>query len=154
MGSLARQPIKLTLLKGKTHFTKAEIEERIATEVKVDSDKVKYPAYLPKELRTEFTKISKELVRVGLMSNLDIDSLARFLISREQYVLTMQTLREIDPSDDIIHYERVSRVNATFFHQLAKSSADLGLTITSRGKIQVPKISDERIDKVNEKWGV
>lgn len=155
MGAVGvREPIKLTLLKGKKHLTKAEIQERIDSEVKVGNDAVKSPAYLPKELKKEFNKIAKELIKCDLLTNLDVDVLARFLISREQYVKTMEQLRDIDPTDDIIYYEKVLRVNDKLFQQLSKSSNELGLTVTSRGRIRVPKFTPEEIDKVEQKFGV
>ena len=40
-----RQPTELVLMKGKKHFTKAEIEARKNAEVVAPNDKVKPPAY-------------------------------------------------------------------------------------------------------------
>ena len=66
-----RQPIELVMAKGKKHLTKAEIEERKKTELKVDLKNVKAPSYLPKKLKIEFEEISKKLLEIGIMTELD-----------------------------------------------------------------------------------
>lgn len=154
MADAARSPIKLTLLKGKTHFTKAEIQERIDTELPNNTDNIKPPAYLDATLKKEFKKIAKELVRLGIFSNLDCDALARFLVAREQYVKTVEVLRDADIRDDIVYYERIIRVNDRLFQQCKQSSTELGLSVSGRGRLLVPKITKQREDYVAEKFGV
>lgn len=151
----ARQPLNLILLKGKTHLTKAEIEERREQEIQAPADNVKYPKYLPKELRPEFNRISKALVDIGIFANLDVDALSRFLVAREQYLRATDALRVGDPSDDIIHYERVLRVQDKLFSQVTRASQELGLSINARMKLVVPKAKKkEETDTVGDKFGV
>jgi P27 family predicted phage terminase small subunit len=149
----ARQPINLLLLKGKKHLTKAEIEERREMEIKVDSDKVVPPEYLPKELRVEFKRIADSLKKIEIISNLDVDVLAWFVISREQYVKTMKTLREIDPSEDIIYYEKILKANDTLLKQCTRAANELGLSINARGKLLVPKKKDKEPTEFDKKFG-
>ena len=52
-----RQPIELVEAKGKKHLTKAEIELRRKTELKVDLKDVSIPEYLPKKLKEELEKL-------------------------------------------------------------------------------------------------
>lgn len=150
----ARQPVDLLLFKGKKHMGKAEIEERRAQEIKAPSDDVKYPKYLPKELRKEYNKISAALVNIGIFTNLDVDALARFLVAREQYVRSMDALREAD-IEDIVYYERVLRVQDKLFQQVTKASQELGLSVNARGKLLVPKgEKKEQKDNVGDRFGV
>lgn len=151
----ARQPVDLLLFKGKKHLTKKEIEERRAQEIQAPKDDVKYPKYLPKELRKEYNKIAEALVKIGLMTNLDTDALSRFLVAREQYVRSMEALREAD-IEDIIYYERVLRVQDKLYMQVTRASQELGLTVNARGKLLVPKgkPKDDEGDKVGERFGV
>lgn len=149
-----RQPIDLLLIKGKKHLTKAEIEQRREEEVKAPADNIKYPKYLPRELRAEYNKISKALVDIGIFTNLDTDSLARFLVAREQYVKATDALREVDPSDDIIHYERVLRVQDKLYQQVKSAGQELGMSVSSRGRLLVPKKKDEKKDKAGDRFGV
>lgn len=160
----SRQPIELLLLKGKKNLTKQEIEERKASELKPASDKaVKPPTYLPQDLKREFKKIAKDLVEVGIMSNLDVDCLARFLLSKRMYLQVTDELLKISPvitvekdhtdeDGDFIEREMIQIPNDTYsellqmqdklFKQCRSAASDLGLSISSRVKLVVPKKED------------
>lgn len=77
-----RQPTDLVVMKGKKHLTKAEIEARKNAEVVAPNDKVKPPAYLTPEQKKKFRKLSKELLAIKLIANVDCDALARLLIAQ------------------------------------------------------------------------
>ncbi|NFG03052.1 phage terminase small subunit P27 family [Clostridium sporogenes] len=137
-----RQPTDLLLVKGKKHLTKAEIEDRKSKEVKAPSDKVKAPSYLPADLKKEFNKIAKELKEIGIITNLDIDALARFIIAKEMYLeLTKQILEK--PELMIVDKDIVTTQDK-LFKQCRSSASDLGLTISSRCKLVVPKKEDKK----------
>ena len=89
-----RQPIALVQAKGKKHLTKAEIEERQRTEVKAAADKVTAPQYLSQTQKKTFKKIVKELRAIDLISNLDVDALARLVIAQEKYIAVTQELNK------------------------------------------------------------
>jgi P27 family predicted phage terminase small subunit len=131
-----RQPIDLLLYKGKKNLTKKEIEERKSTEVKAASDKVKAPTYLPKELKKEFKKIADELLSIGIITNLDVDALARFLIAKKLYLELTQMLLE-DPNK-LLDKDLVGTQDK-LFKQSRAAASDLGLTISSRCKLVIPK---------------
>lgn len=160
-----REPVDLVVLKGKKHLTKAEIEERKAKEIKAPHDKVRAPTYLPKDLRREFKKISDELIRIEIMSNLDIDALARFLIARKMYIEITNALLEVNPLEEMVDVKKDKEGNIIsentytvsnnvysdllinqdkLFKQCRQASGDLGLTITSRCRLVVPKKSEEK----------
>ena len=80
-----RQPIALVQAKGKKHLTKAEIAERERTEVKAPSDRVTPPSYLTATQKKAFRKTVKELRAIDLISNLDVEALARLVIAQEKY---------------------------------------------------------------------
>nr|WP_205610234.1 phage terminase small subunit P27 family [Clostridium sporogenes] len=132
----------MLLVKGKKHLTKAEIEDRKSKEVKAPSDKVKAPSYLPADLKKEFNKIAKELKEIGIITNLDIDALARFIIAKEMYLeLTKQILEK--PELMIVDKDIVTTQDK-LFKQCRSSASDLGLTISSRCKLVVPKKEDKK----------
>lgn len=151
-----RQPTNLLLLKGKKHLTKAEIKERQESEVKAKADNVKPPSYLPEELKTEFEEIANELMRIEIISNLDVDALARFLLAREQYVRASMELRKMSPIEVLKDKKgnEVTAANETYgdvllsvdklFKQCRQAAADLGLTISSRCKLVIPKKAEEK----------
>lgn len=151
-----REPVDLVVLKGKKHLTKAEIEERKSKEVKAPSDKIRAPSYLPKDLRRDFKKLSDELIRVEIMSNLDIDALARYLITHKEWLKNVQILNDLSPVETIEDekgnevvvpsglYVELSKNKDRLLKMCRALASDLGLTITSRCKIIIPKPKDDK----------
>lgn len=144
-----RQPIDLLLIKGNKNLTKKEIEFRKATEVKAPSDKVKPPAYLPSNLKREFKKIANELMQIGIISNLDVDALARFLIAKNMYVKISNRLIYLDPLSE--EFETLIAHQDKFFKQSRQSAMDLGLTISSRCKLVIPKNDEDKEKTASQK---
>lgn len=161
-----KQPIDLLVIKGNKNLTKKEIEERKAQEVKAPADNVKPPSYLPTKLKKEFKKIASELVGIGIMTNLDNDALARFLLAQKMYLDVTGKLINIDPiievpkmveneygekvQDGTIKvanpdYSEILINQDKLFKQCRAAASDLGLTISSRCKLVMPK------GKVDEK---
>jgi P27 family predicted phage terminase small subunit len=167
-----RQPVELLLIKGKKHLTKQEIEERKAKEVKAPSDKVRPPSYLPPDLKKEFNKIAKELVRIEIMTNLDVDALARFIFARKMYLEVTDALMSIKPTEEVEYVktdkagnviEEGTKVVANesysemllnqdkLFKQCRQAAGDLGLTISSRCRLVIPKKEDNKPKSEEEK---
>lgn len=160
-----RQPIELVKAKGKKHLTKAEIEERARTEVKAPADKVTAPPYLTPEQKKKFKKIVKELRAIDLISNLDVDALARLVIAQEKYMeitaeLNRQPLmvtvdvptgqkdvkgnpifRQMETVNGEV--ERLALLQDRYFRQCRQGAADFGLTVSSRCRLVVPKKQDD-----------
>ena len=144
-----KQPIELIIAKGKKHLTKAEIEERKETEVKVNFTDVKPPEYLTVEQKQEFIRISKILLDVGIISELDEDCLAHYLIANtnyNEYTIKLRFLnekllkarkaeikRQIELEIDkyLIYQDRALK-------QCRACANDLGLSISSRCKLVMP----------------
>ena len=99
-----RQPTDLVVMKGKKHLTKAEIEARKNAEVVAPNDKVKPPAYLTQEQKKKFRKLSKELLEIKLIANVDCDALARLLIAQDQYIEITDKIRETPLMVDVPVY--------------------------------------------------
>ena len=153
-----RQPIDLIIAKGNKHLTKKEIEDRRDTEVNTDSIKdVKPPSCLTKKQKNEFMEIASKLVQIGIMCELDEDCLARYLIAKDNYLkftkllksaikdkaskkykddIERQRLLSTDIESYLIHQDRA-------FKQCNACADKLGLTITSRCRLQVPKAPEK-----------
>jgi P27 family predicted phage terminase small subunit len=156
----AKQPIDFLVAKGNKNLTKKEIKERKESEVKAPSDKIKPPAYLSTKLKKEFKKIANELVQIGIMTNLDNDALARFLMAQKLYLDVTDNLLKI-PSvievpkmvkneygekvqDGIIdaanpEFSEILINQDKLFKQCRAAASDLGLTISSRCRLVMPK---------------
>lgn len=137
-----KQPISLIQAKGKKHLTKSEIEERKSTEVKAASDKVKPPSYLPNVLKKEFERIASELIRVEIMTNLDCEALARFVVSEYNYQKVTKKLLKTGVDND--KYFNYLLIQDKLFKQSRQAASDLGLTISSRCKLVIPTKQDDK----------
>lgn len=137
-----RQPIEVIQMKGKKHLTQKEIEERKKQEVKVKpkEDSIKAPTYLKNKQKGEFRKIAKQLIELGIMSNLDVDALARYIIAKDCY---LQVVQMINDQPELVLDKNVAQIKDTYFKECRQASSDLGLDISSRGKLVVP-IRDEK----------
>lgn len=164
-----RQPIELVIAKGKKHLTKAEIEERQRTEVKAAADKVTAPSYLTPSQKKTFKKIVKELRAIDLVSNLDVDALARLVIAQENYVAVTEEMKsqplmitmefkenDADGNPIIVErqivnssVERLALLQDRYFKQCRQGAADFGLTVSSRCRLVVPK-ADKETPKENK----
>lgn len=140
----ARQPIELIQAKGKKHLTKSEIEERKKTELKVDLKDINVPSFLSAKLKKEFLDISNKLLKVGIMTELDEDCLARYLISKDNYLKYTKLLNKATKNGKISEMEKLSSMQDKAFKQCRASGNDLGLSITSRCKLIMPKADDEK----------
>ena len=136
-----RQPIELLLAKGKKNFSKAEIEERKAKEVKANTDNIKPPSYLSKELIPNFEYIANQLIDIGIMTNLDCEVLARYVMLENQFQQISSRLLQLNIDDE--EYYKFCNLQEKIFKQVRQVGNDLGLSISSRCKLVVPSKEKE-----------
>lgn len=165
-----RQPTDLVVMKGKKHLTKAEIEARKNAEVVAPNDKVKPPAYLTSEQKKKFRKLSKELLEIKLIANVDCDALARLLIAQDQYIEITDKIRETPLMVDVPVYEmqenpdtgekervqvgtrevvngereRLMIIQDRCMKQCRQGASDFGMTVSSRCRLVVPKAKETK----------
>lgn len=135
-----KEPIDLIIAKGKKHLTKEEISKRRAEEIDVPSDAIEAPVYLTKKQRSEFDRIADQLIALGIMTNLDIDALAAYIVERDGWVNAIRKLRSSEVKNDPHSLKTWSIAESRFRNQMRVAASDLGLTITSRGKLVVPQV--------------
>lgn len=139
--SRRREPVDLILAKGRTHLTKADIERRRARELKVPFDQVEPPDYLKGEKqRREFTEIADKLKAIGIFTELDVDCLARYILGRSLYLQYTAKIPQLIARGDTDELGKYQRYQDMAFRQCRQSANDLGLTVTSRCKIEVPQV--------------
>ena len=124
-----------------SHLTKEEIEKRQNEEIKIETKEVIAPVYLPDDLKAEFDRIAGRLLEIGIISDLDSMSLARFIVAEYQYEEITKKMLTITTPNKI--YKNLSDLQDKFFKQARASANDLGLTITSRCKLVLPKNDKE-----------
>lgn len=173
-----RQPTDLVVMKGKKHLTKAEIEARKNAEVVAPCDKVKPPAYLTSEQKKRFRKLSKELLEIKLIANVDCDALARLLIAQEQFVEVTEKIKQTPLTVDVPVYktqenpdtgekecvqvgtkevvngerERLMIIQDRCMKQCRQGAADFGMTVSSRCRLIVPKAQTQKPENKYAKY--
>lgn len=139
-----RQPTEVVVANGRKHLTKAEIAERERCEVKLPTAKTaKPPKWLPEALKKEFRALGKQLIAAGLYTELDADTLGRYLVAQQEYLLaTKQVFKayaEVDPEE----VEDWTRIQERHFRQARNCANDMGLTVTSRCRLVVPETTQQ-----------
>ena len=165
-----RQPTDLVVMKGKKHLTKAEIEARKNADVVAPKDNVMPPADLSPEQKKKFRKLSKELLEIKLIANVDCDALARLLIAQDQYIEITDKIRETPLMVDVPVYEmqenpdtgekervqvgtrvvvngereRLMIIQDRCMKQCRQGASDFGMTVSSRCRLVVPKAKETK----------
>ncbi|ACO83496.1 phage terminase small subunit P27 family [Clostridium botulinum] len=146
-----RQPINLLQEKGKKHLTKEEIEKRKNGEIEVNSDNVVAPSYLTKKQKQTFEWYAEELKKINIIANIDVEGLARYIVAEEQFKKIAKKIKNTNILDDdydklLLKLEKLNKI-------CRQGATDLGLTISSRCKLVIPKKEEKPKNKF-EKFGV
>lgn len=148
-----RQAAAVVIGNGRKHFTKAEIEERqrsdaLARQQREGEPKaIRAPSWLPEGLRKEFASLRAQLVDRGLMCQLDRDSLAFYLMAREEYVNAGKMASDAIGGSDVDGAKEWSAIQDRYFKQARACANDLGLTVTSRCRLVLPPREEEPEDE-------
>lgn len=146
-----RQPIELIKAKGKSHKTKAEIEQREMTELKVDLKNIEAPKFLTSKQKEEFKNIADKLLEIGIMTELDEDCLARYILAKTNYLKLTKMVNKVTRENNIVSMEKLITMQDKAFKQCRSCATDLGLTITSRCRLVVPeKEKESKENKFNK----
>lgn len=145
-----RQPIALIQANGRKHLTKSELEQRSRTEVQPCTEEIAAPAFLTKKQKREFDQIAQQLMKLKIMGETDVDTLARYVATRELYVAAVRDVRitqKQKPEERTVEtmaewaalMDKLDRRVERYAKQAQSYARDLGLTITSRCKLVVPE---------------
>jgi P27 family predicted phage terminase small subunit len=157
-----RKSIDVIVADGKKHLTKAEIEQRKAQEstIQPKNDNIKCPSWLDPLAKKEWKRIVNELIELGLLTNLDTTALAIYCDAYSKYLDASKSIQEHGTT---VSYTNASgntnitvspyvQVQTKYADLIRKCASDLGLTVSSRLKITVPKVEKEP-DEFEEEFG-
>lgn len=144
-----REPIDLVIAKGKKHLTKSEIEERRSQEIDIPFKKIVPPKYLGKEQKKKFKEIAKKLQTIGIYTELDEDNLARYIIAQDMYVKYTEAINQLVLDGDINLISNLQSMQDKAYRQAQTCARDLGLTISSRCRLSIPKVEEKEEKKKN-----
>lgn len=124
---------------GSRHYSKAQLEEREKVEVKPPEAKaVEPPIYLPKSLVPKFRQLAPILIKMGVLTSVDGDCLARYLIAEGNYIRASSRLASAMNAGNTAEAEKWASIQDRFFKQCRAAGGDLGLTVSGRGHLQIP----------------
>lgn len=141
MAGRNKQPLTVILGKGvSNHITKAEAEKRAAHEEKMrgNTDKIQPPSYLLKKQKEEFNELAEELIKLGIFSNLDIDTLGFYIEARTNWQKLGPVIRKLNPIHDLEEFTKLNRTRKQFSDECRAYASELGLSITARLKLVIP----------------
>lgn len=155
-----REPIALIVAKGKKNLTKDEISERLATEPQPATDEIEAPDYLTAAQKKHFDKLAGQLEKIRIMGETDCDTLARYVVAESMYEQAVKDTRAAhkqrpkSPTPEMLiawadMMTALDKRQERYYKQASALARDLGLTISSRCKLVVPK-KDEPEKPVNK----
>ena len=145
-----RQPIAVVQAKGNKHLTKEEIAKRKAEELDVPiPETIQPPDYIadaPK-LVEEFNDIAEKLIALKILTELDADSLARYLLAKQNYLQYTSLLNSAIRKNKVAEMATIQTMQDKAFKQVRAAASDLGLTISSRCRLVVPQAPIQKVNK-------
>lgn len=101
------QPIDILTANGKKHLTKAEIDHRKKSEIRLGNNKLKCPPFVKTDIEAyakwrEITKIYKD---IDFVSSGDVGLLARYCMTFSEYLKLLTQKNQIERFE--INYERM-----------------------------------------------
>ena len=153
-----RKPAAALRANGSRHYSKAQLDEREKSEVQVPDalkENIAPPSYLTGTLVEEFNELAPALSAMGVLTALDVDTLAQFLIARKNYIRTTNKLTPAITAGNARDADRWSTMQDRFLKQMRNAAADLGLTVSSRCNLNVAppatvKTDSEEVDLFGE----
>ncbi|MCI9078980.1 MAG: phage terminase small subunit P27 family [Lachnospiraceae bacterium] len=153
-----REPIDLVAAKNRKHLTKAEYENRKKSEVTAPADNIKPPSFLTRKEKDRFNEIAGQLKDIGIMTNLDCDVLARYIRASTEYEKVTKQLARIkfvpdkkswsgeeeQLAEQTGKYNYLQKIQARLEKQCNANARELGLTISSRCRLVLPKKEEEK----------
>ncbi|HWS43307.1 MAG TPA: phage terminase small subunit P27 family [Pseudoflavonifractor sp.] len=125
---------------GSRHYSKAKLAEREAQEVKAPPvTSLDPPSYLPASLAEKFRKLAPVLIHMGVLSEVDGDCLARYLIAESNYLRVTSRLTSALNTGNLQDADKWSAMQDRFFKQCRAAGSDLGLTVSGRCRLVLPE---------------
>ena len=138
MAGRPKKPAALLEAEGKSHMSKSELQDRKESELKVPFTDVNPPSYLSRTQKKKFNDIASKLLAIGIMTELDVDCLAMYVLAFDLYVSYTETLAHMIETNDLEEMKSVQNLQDKAFRQAHTAARSLCLTITDRCKVTVP----------------
>lgn len=99
------------------------------------------PDWLQARFVPEFCRLRDKLKEIGILTDLDVETLAQYVVCRTQFVTALNAVtkaqREHADPDEIA---KLVNTKTKLLRDCRDLGGDLGLTITSRAKLALAKV--------------
>ncbi|HHY45871.1 MAG TPA: phage terminase small subunit P27 family [Firmicutes bacterium] len=157
MGRRAR-PVELQLIKG-NHLTRREVATRRDAEASMrpPSSRLTPPKWLDKAAKKEWRRIVKLMEGLGILTDVDVDTLAAYCDAVVRYAEASQQVREqgfvvMNDKGTPIQNPALLAVEK-YWRIMSKAAAALGLDPTSRASLAKAKAAEKPKDEFEELFG-
>ena len=106
----------------------------------------KPPKWLMESLKAPFRSLGKQLIAAGLYTDLDADTLGRYLTAQHQWQMVTEMAEDAFKAQDMDAVDALSRVQDRYFKQARGCANDMGLTVTSRCRLVLPQQEPDGAD--------
>lgn len=166
---MSRSTIPIAVMKSerRIHRSNGEIEAREKSEiVEVSPADIVPPSYLTSTQKKHFLKLAGQLSKLKIMGETDCETLARYVIAEDAYEGAVRDMRKASkdkPDKQTCEaegknyleeletyfkmYDAIVRRQDRMCDQASTLARDLGLTISSRCKLVVPKSEEPKVNK-------
>ena len=132
------KPVAALRAGGSRHYSKQQLDEREAREVKAPPAKdLAPPVYLTEIQAKKFRELAPILISMGVLSSLDADGLARDLIAEQNYLRATNRLTKAMNIGNTAEADKWSAMQDQFFRQCRTAGSDLGLTVSGRARLKL-----------------
>lgn len=136
-----RQKLSVLEANGRKHLSKAEKAQRAAGEVELPKPtKLRVPKWLPEYLKADFRALAKELLEADVgAAQLDRDTVGRYIVAQHQYTAACRMVQDALDQQDPDLVNKWTKAQKSYFEQARACANDMGMTITSRCRLVLPK---------------
>ena len=111
-----------------------------------------------KKEKEKFDELAQQLVDLKIMTNLDCDVLARYIRTESEYIKVTKQIQKIkfvpdkksmvsaeaQLAEQYAQYNYLSKIQNRLMKACNENARELGLTISSRCKLVIPKEKEEK----------
>lgn len=90
------------------------------------------PAYLAAALRDRFDELAPDLVKMGVLTRLDVDALAKYIVAEHEYLRVSSHAMTAINAGDPTEAERWIAVQDRLLRQCLSAGAEFGMTPSGR----------------------
>ena len=129
---------ELLAMEQNSHLTKAEMEQKINSTVKVEVKKelIIAPSYLNAKMKSRFNDFALELQEAKIFTHLEIDILGQYCYNLITYEKLSKKMLKIEITSE--KYFELAKLQKQLSVQMKDESKELGIGFFSRSKMQLP----------------